>query len=111
MNRDTGNLAIGKLHGVCAADLLYIDAGNGHVQFLRNINELARQLFVRMAGPDLGRRQPQRVHIDHGVGGGNLFLGHVSGIEVRANFALLLVRKPDEYVGMDAWFRPDRLVE
>src|SRR5713101_1476464 len=64
-----------------------------------------------MAGPDFSRRQSQRVHVDHRVGCGDLFLGHLSGIEVRPDFALLLISKPNEDIGMLARLNFYRLVQ
>src|SRR6267143_7174252 len=64
-----------------------------------------------MTRPDLGRRQPQRVHIHHGLGREDLFLGHLSDIKTRSDFADLFVREPNENVGVLARFTLYRFVQ
>jgi hypothetical protein len=64
-----------------AADPLHIDTGDGNLQYLRDIGECTNQPLVRMASPNLGRRQAKRVHVHHRIGCGDLFLGHLLRLE------------------------------
>jgi len=99
VNRDAGDLALGKLFRVGAPDLLHVNSSDGYIHLLRDLNECTGQPLVRMAG-DFGGCQTERVPIHHCVGCSDLFLGHLSDIEARPNFALLLVGEPNKDVGM-----------
>jgi hypothetical protein len=64
----------------------------------RDISECTSQPLVRVAGPNLGRRQAKRVHVHHRIGRGDLLLGHLPDIETRPDFAVFLVGEPNENV-------------
>src|SRR4029077_10913453 len=53
-----------------------------------------------MAHPDLGRPEPQRVHVDHGVDFRALLRRQMPCIETRADQPLLFLGKADKDVGV-----------